>query len=57
MLSDVRQGTDLLGGSQGSATDERSFKVKMNTARWWNDTDRVNRSTGRKTCPGALYPS
>ena len=43
MLSDVRQSTACLEGSQGSATypsDESSFKMKMNTERGWKDTDR-----------------
>jgi len=26
----------------------------MNEEQWWNDTDRGNRSIGRKPCPGAI---
>jgi hypothetical protein len=30
--------------------------MKISVENWWNDTDRGNRSTGRKTCPSAtLY--
>jgi hypothetical protein len=44
----------LLEGSQVSPvhpSDKRGIKMQMNVKQWWNDTDRGNRSTGRKTCP------
>jgi len=34
-------------------SDNSGIKIKMNTDRWWNDTDRGIRSTGKETCQSA----
>ena len=32
---------------------EINMQMKMSVERWWNDTERGNRSTGRETCQSA----
>jgi hypothetical protein len=52
MLHEIQKSTALLKISQAivpSPADDRSIKMKMGTEHWWNDTDRGNWSTGRKT--------
>jgi hypothetical protein len=34
-----------------SLSGKGNMKMRMSIEHWWNNTDRGNRATGRKTCP------